>query len=523
MEGGWPRLRAWGVGTALVIAAACGDGRERAILDRDGDTIADEHEGTADLDGDGLANLDDLDSDGDGIPDEGEAGDASLGTPPVDTDGDGIPDFLDIDSDGDGVLDRHEVLGPDGIPDTGDESSPVLADTDGDGYSDGGEFAAGSNPAHPGSRPAGIYAVLREGQTMTATLHMSTRIPAADIAFLIDTTGSMGEEIAAVRTYFTAIAETVAGIVPDTAFGVAQYRDYAVSPYGGGQDFPFRLEQQVTTDLLRVLGALAGLTASGGGDFPECQYEALFQLGAGSGFDLDGNGSFQVTDTRPFVTTPDDAFHGHVTGAFDPDSPGASTIGGMGFREGAFRMVVHASDAAFRDPDEGWELGNAGTRPHGRGAAIEALNGVGAHVIGVASGGAPVDPMIVVALATGAVADRDGDGIVAEPLVYSIQADGAGLPEAVTDAMVKLLTASEFDVGLKVSGDKWGFVLQTQPAEVASVHPGEVVSFEVTLIGTIASGQKDRVYEFWIDLVGQDGTVLDHQPVVIVVPHVSRP
>lgn len=506
--------------TLALSAGGCG-GKGGSSLDSDGDGIADEHEGTADIDGDGLTNEKDDDSDGDGIPDATESGDGNPLTPPVDTDGDGTADFVDTDSDGDGAFDAHEILGGDGIAGTGDESDPLLPDTDGDGFSDGGEYAAGSNPAAPSSTPAGIFMVLREGETDMATVHLSTNIPAADIAFLIDTTGSMGEEIAAVRDYFVAIAETVDGVVPDAAFAVAEYRDYAVSSYGGSQDFPFRLRQQVTTDRERVIDKLNALGASGGGDTPECQYEALFQLASGFGFDLNGDGALQSQDTRPFRTAPDDAFEGHVTGSFDPDAPGASPLSGIGFRPGAFRMVVHASDAPFRDPDTGWSLGNPGTRARGKSAAIEALNAVGAHAIGVASGSSPTAPMTEVAIATGAVADRDGDGAVDDPLVYSVQSDGAGIPEAVTDAIVKMLTASEFNVALAVDGDKWRFVHETLPRGMDSVHPGEVVTFDVTLIGTISAGQEDRVYRFSIQLVGEDGTVLDTQPVVVVVPRVG--
>ncbi|MCL1038529.1 Ig-like domain-containing protein [Shewanella submarina] len=53
-----------------------------------------------DVDQDGILNFIDLDSDGDGIPDEEEG--------EQDTDRDGSPDYLDIDSDNDGILDRDE-------------------------------------------------------------------------------------------------------------------------------------------------------------------------------------------------------------------------------------------------------------------------------------------------------------------------------------------------------------------------------------------------------------------------------
>ena len=79
------------------------------LSDSDGDSIADVDEdsptdGTGgsdsddgvDTDGDGTMDRDDLDSDGDGILDEDEAGDADLGTEPVDTDEDGVPDCASL-------------------------------------------------------------------------------------------------------------------------------------------------------------------------------------------------------------------------------------------------------------------------------------------------------------------------------------------------------------------------------------------------------------------------------------------
>ena len=96
-----------------------------------------------DLDGDGLINSLDLDSDGDGIPDNVEAQtttgyaapsgsdanndglDNAYGTnglTPVDSDGDGIPDFLDTNSDNEGANDTVEA----GITLSG-------SDSDGDG------------------------------------------------------------------------------------------------------------------------------------------------------------------------------------------------------------------------------------------------------------------------------------------------------------------------------------------------------------------------------------------------------
>ena len=97
--------------SVLLMASACTTGGDRPAVgsrdagafvdsasvcsDADGDTICDRHEGMGDLDGDGIPNHLDTDSDGDQRPDAIEAGDADPSTPPLDSDGDGVPDFLD--------------------------------------------------------------------------------------------------------------------------------------------------------------------------------------------------------------------------------------------------------------------------------------------------------------------------------------------------------------------------------------------------------------------------------------------
>jgi hypothetical protein len=125
--------------------------------DADGDGIRDSDEDRAsasDTDRDGAPDYLDLDSDGDSLPDELEAGDTDLGTPPIDSDDDQQPDFRDLDSDDnqrddelDGAEDRdgdrtgdYADLDDDGdfILDR-DELGPVPAvavDSDGDGTPD---------------------------------------------------------------------------------------------------------------------------------------------------------------------------------------------------------------------------------------------------------------------------------------------------------------------------------------------------------------------------------------------------
>ena len=76
------------------------------------------------------------DRDGDGMPDDYES---ANGLNPA------VPDG-DDDLDGDTLSNLAEYLGPDGTPNSGDETLPNESDSDGDGLSDALEFANGTNP-----------------------------------------------------------------------------------------------------------------------------------------------------------------------------------------------------------------------------------------------------------------------------------------------------------------------------------------------------------------------------------------
>jgi len=115
-------------------------------LDSDGDGIPNGMEKKEDSDGDGIPNFLDTDSDNDGISDSEETG----GTGQiVDGDGDGFPDFIDDDSDNNGIKDGDERgtgetprdSDGDGIPDFRDN------DDDNDNISDAFELGTGDEPA----------------------------------------------------------------------------------------------------------------------------------------------------------------------------------------------------------------------------------------------------------------------------------------------------------------------------------------------------------------------------------------
>ncbi|MCA9300693.1 MAG: hypothetical protein KDA28_16605, partial [Phycisphaerales bacterium] len=253
--------------------------------DTDGDGIADAAEGLDDADGDGLPNHMDADSDGDGATDQVEH-DGARPCVRLDTDMDGTPDFLDTDSDNDGLSDADErnVYFTD----------PLVRDSDGDNITDLGEVAAGVDPNDPTSviPPEDFFVVLPYlGVHERRSLRFSTNLRLADIYFLIDTTGSMEEPIANVRSSLSNIAESLNAAIPNVAMGVGHFADFPFSdgnPFGpaffGGQaDEPYENVQDITTSLGDVQNALDGLTITDGGDGPEAPVEALFQTATGEG------------------------------------------------------------------------------------------------------------------------------------------------------------------------------------------------------------------------------------------------
>jgi len=92
-----------------------------------------------------------------------------------------------------------------------------------------------------------------------------------DLVFLIDATGSMGDEIGKLKASLRSIANEVARLPsrPDTCFGLVAYRDR-------GDEFLVR-RHDFTNDLGAFQSVLDALRADGGGDYPEAMNEALHE------------------------------------------------------------------------------------------------------------------------------------------------------------------------------------------------------------------------------------------------------
>ncbi|MDQ3037757.1 MAG: hypothetical protein M3Y87_35515, partial [Myxococcota bacterium] len=236
---------------------------------------------------------------------------------------------------------------------------PMLQDG-GDSPIDGGYRRPDGGPRLPS---ADLEVTLPyRGPEVRLPLEVGADLGTLDVFLSIDTTGSFGGEIDALqRDLIDRIVPALASRVPDVALGVGRFEDFPVGPFGSEGDAPFDLVSAVTTDLGRVGSAVASLDdpLGLGGDGPESGAEALWQIATGAGYSHGG-----VSYVAPY--------RGDA-------APGGGTIGGVGFREGALRVVVHVTDAPSHGPSD-YASSFPGT--HSLEQAAEALRGIDARVIG---------------------------------------------------------------------------------------------------------------------------------------------
>ncbi|HCH64944.1 MAG TPA: hypothetical protein DFR83_19215 [Deltaproteobacteria bacterium] len=526
------------IGAECALLDSDGDGiSDYMDLDSDNDGIYDVYEAgnsefdsdPADTDGDGTPDYLDTDSDEDGIPDGTEGGVVNEGDEPRDTDGDGIYDFVDTDSDGDSLPDAEEV----GVYNT----DPYDPDTDGDGYSDGGEVAAGTDPLDAGSVVDGVYVEVPERTNIEELFTFTLEIQLGDVAFLIDTTGSMGSTANAMASEFTSIVSSLTATIPDAEYAVGTYDDYACCGYGysSNGDKPFIMRQQVTNDIAQVNNVLnTQVQLHYGGDGPESSMEALYQGASGEGYDMNCDRSYDsLTDVQPFLSSTTDPFSGSGGQHFSSSSTGGGLNGGFGFRDYALPVIVFATDYDLRDPDNGYPSPGTYTpgwgcpQDAGQSDVVAALSDLGGYVIGIQANNytsTPYDQMVQLANASGSFADTDGDGVADDPLAFRWTGSSSTFRTTITSAIETLVSSIKFDrVSLEVDGDTWGFVTGIDPEYFTDIDTSagagaQEIEFILEFRGVVAATTEDQLFRLTLTVVGDDTVLLDTKDIIVLVP-----
>lgn len=103
--------------------------------------------------------------------------------------------------------------------------------------------------------------------------------PGQDIVFVIDTTGSMADDMAAVRAGINNITNSVYTLFPNSRIGVTGYNDPGTNTF-----LSFTNQPSIEARKTAVINAINSISVGGGGDFPEAVNAGLLRaLSGGAG------------------------------------------------------------------------------------------------------------------------------------------------------------------------------------------------------------------------------------------------
>ena len=421
-----------------------------------------------------------------------------------------------------------------------------------------------SNPAVGNVTPTSITTSLATGQsehhTVSLTLPGSGSISnMVDVFLLFDDTGSFTSNSPIVRAAFPQIISSLQAAMPgvDFGFGVGRFEEYAnfAGEYAAGR--PFILNQPIVAAStpgfsLAIQSALDRTAPGYGGDTPETDFEALFQVATGRGFDGNNNGTTNDSGAAGLVytqLTPGSSGDVPSFASFTVDPagnvlPAAGTVGGVGFRPGALPIILVATDTGFAFqpagdttitglngltlPISALTQTSRGTTPFASGAGIQqtitALNALGALIIGLGTNGvAAADPrqgLEAIARLTGATnqslttipngtLDPIGPG---DPFYFQISSGfGASVANGIVNAIQNGASNVAVNISLKTSDPR--VHIDSTPGVINNLGAGDTATFDVTFTG---DGRPHR-FDLQFVRAGTD-VVLGSIPVVIGTP-----
>jgi len=462
----------------------------------------------------------------------------------------------DLDSDDDGLTDAEERAAT---------TDPCSADSDGDGVSDLIEVAARSDPRAGGSvPPAGeLYVALPyRGPGATAResreLAFSTRIRAVDLFLLVDNSASMQPVIAALRTGLDTIVRSLHVVIPDVRVGVGSFDSMPFLPSGqpgSPGDYTLWIRQTLSPDVAASQRAFDTMRTIDddtggrffGGDNPEDQTEAIYEVIAGGGSRGHESDAAALRSVRNALDPAGNGWVPQVDPARDCGSTAANPRYGWGcFGEGRVPVVVLASDSPWYDGCFTTDAARyRSTQGHTCDETAAALNARGAFFLGVDVGNG-VGGLTFVNSQPLAMRTRTTDASGAPVVLGPGRTDVAATASQVIDAVTRLASGSRQDVtsravadpsaaGLPAGRTTADFVRSVVPARgipdaptgyerrdattFYSASPSTQAVFRVDLLNDfVEGGDALRVYRATINATGRGGTVLDSRVVFVVVP-----
>lgn len=266
--------------------------------------------------------------------------------------------------------------------------------------------------------------------------------PRVDVVFLLDATGSMGDEIQAVKDRIREMISDIAlgDPAPDVRFGIVAYRDR-------GDDYTTRV-YPLTRDIDLIVDNLDEIEANGGGDYPESLSEGLHVAVDEMAWDGASGVArlvFLIADAPPHMDYADDydyrddaqlaAQSGivvHAIGASGLDEEGERVFKEItAVTQGAFQWLVYESryvaedgeevivrvegrEATYTKGDSTWTLESGGAVPGVGGSRRGAEFETDDAVVASAEGGSPASEVTTSTnlddLITSAIKDAAAEG-----------------------------------------------------------------------------------------------------------------
>ena len=298
--------------------------------------------------------------------------------------------------------------------------------------------------------PPTVIATLAIGESIVVEKTVTTPEipPKIDVCLLEDETGSFSDDITHLQTAASDIYDDVVAVSPDAQFAVAGFRDY-------GDTWVYHLLSGMSNDKTFWETGIGFLTANGGGDLPEAQYDAIVA----------------ATDVN----------------------------GGCGWRDdpSVTRVLLVATDAAFHTPD--------GTHMNDHASTVDALSVPGKEIIVIGLeapdywGNDPGVELDNLALATGGS-------------VQALSSNGSDIAEAILAGLGNLpVTVTPVPVGCDP-------LVVTFDPPVQTVTSGDPAIFSETIAvpnnPTLAGSSVQCTVEFR----DENGNVLGEQEIKIEIP-----
>jgi len=98
-----------------------------------------------------------------------------------------------------------------------------------------------------------------------------------DLIFVVDTTGSMWNDISNVKVAANEIVNTLDASTSDYRVAVVDYRDFPQSPYGGSGDYSYHCVSAFSSDRSEIINAINSLSIGWGGDWQESVYSGVIR------------------------------------------------------------------------------------------------------------------------------------------------------------------------------------------------------------------------------------------------------